>query len=497
MEPSANGQPGTGFWNSEGGARELLKIALPLIVTNSVWTLEIAIDRMMLSWYHPDAVAASMPAVLLIWTPLILLQTTAAYTTTFVAQYVGAGRPHRVGPAVWQGIYFSILSGLVLFGVAPFSGAIFQMVGHSASVQEFERIYFETLCFSAMPTLVVAAATSFFMGRGQSWTVLWINSVGLIANAVLDWFWIFGRAGFPEAGIAGAGWSNAIGMAISAVLAIGLMLRRKYREEFATARGWQLDVPLFGRMMRYGLPSGFQGFFDLLAFSIFIFLVGRMGDAEMAATSIAFTINMVAIIPMLGMGQAIAVLVGQRLGENRPELAERSTWTCLKLTFVYMAIAAFLFLVTPGLFVALFQSQAALMANEAEMAKAMAAAALVPILLRFTALYTLFDSMNLIFCFALRGAGDTYFVTGASLAMVWPIMVLPTIAAWYFGWGLYWAWVFATAYIIALALVFLFRFRHGKWKSMRVIEAAPTPVSPPEIADDKTILECESHTLVS
>ena len=98
---------------------------------------------------------------------------------------------------------------------------------------------------------------------------------------------------------------------------------------------------------------------------------------------------------------------------------------------------------------------------------------LVPVLLRFVAVYSLFDSMNLVFSFALRGAGDTRFVTVLSLALAWPLMVVPTWAAWHYGWGLYWAWTFASAYVIALGFTFLLRFRVGKWKSMRVIESAP------------------------
>ena len=82
--------------------------------------------------------------------------------------------------------------------------------------------------------------------------------------------------------------------------------------------------------------------------------------------------------------------------------------------------------------------------------------------------------MSLVFSFALRGAGDTRFVTVVALGLAWPLMVLPTWAASYYGWGLYWAWAFASAYIIALALTFLLRFRTGKWKSMRVIEQVPS-----------------------
>jgi hypothetical protein len=52
----------------------------------------------------------------------------------------------------------------------------------------------------------------------------------------------------------------------------------------------------------------------------------------------------------------------------------------------------------------------------------------------------------------------------------WPVKVLPTWAAWRFHWGLYWAWAFASTYIMALALTFLLRFRQGKWRAMRVIK---------------------------
>ena len=84
--------------------------------------------------------------------------------------------------------------------------------------------------------------------------------------------------------------------------------------------------------------------------------------------------------------------------------------------------------------------------------------AVVPVLLRFVAIYSLFDTMNIVFSFALRGAGDTRFVTIISLFLSWPIMVLPTWAAWHFGWGLYWAWGFASAYVIALGFTFLFQY---------------------------------------
>jgi MATE family multidrug resistance protein len=456
-------------WHAEGGGAEVLKLALPLILSNSVWTLQIIIDRVLLSRYSSDAVAAAMPAAMPFWTVLVLFQYTANYATTFVSQYLGAGRPERIGPAVWQAMYFSIVAGIAFLGLMPFAAPYFAAVDHPPEIQALEVTYFRILCFSTLPMLITASVNSFFAGRGATWTVMVIDAFGMSVNAAMAYALIPGHWGLPEMGIAGAGWATVVGTSSSALLALCLFLRPQFREKFHTLSGWRFDGELFRRMMRYGLPAGFQFALDGVAFTAFISIVGNLDYREPgsgAASGIAFSINMVALLPMLGVAQAVMVLVGQRLGANRPDLAERTTWTGYFVALSYMAFIAALYLLVPGLFIWLFQS-------EAEPDKWAAAASRVPVLLRFIAVYSLFDSINLIFAFALRGAGDTRFVTLVALCLSWPLMVLPTWAALRFGWGLYWAWSFASAYIIALAVVYWLRFRSGKWKSMRVIETAP------------------------
>lgn len=459
------------FWYGEGGGQEVMRLALPLILSSSFWTLQVTIDRMFLSWLSSDAVASAMASVLLFWTPFTLLQNISNYATTFVAQYHGAERPQRVGPAVWQSLYFSLVTGIAFLGLIPFSGSLVALGEHSAVVQELEIIYFEILCYSALPTLIVASVCSFFAGRGDSWTVLLINGVGLLGNAVFDYAMIFGHWGFPAMGIAGAGWATVLGTVVSAVFGLVLLFRQKYEVEFRTRSGWAFEFDLFRRLMYYGFPNGLQYLLDCLAFTVFVLLIGRLGDIELAATSIAFTINMTGILPMLGMGQAVGILVGQRLGQNRSDLAERSTWIGFVLCWTYMAIVAFFYAATPSIFVALFK-------GDNDPFKWPAVAAMVTILLRFVAVYSIFDSLNMTFSFALRGAGDTRFVTIMLIGLSWPIMVLPTAAAWYYGWGIYWAWAFASAYIMALGFVFLYRFRTGIWKSMRVIEPGLSDLEP-------------------
>ena len=203
-----------------------------------------------------------------------------------------------------------------------------------------------------------------------------------------------------------------------------------------------------------------------LVFTIFTFVIGRMGDAELAASSATITLNLLAILPVVGVGQAVSVLVGQRLGEDRPELAERATWSGFRIAWLYMTAVAVAYLVLPHVLVQVFH-------NGEDAALWGRIESLTPALLRFVAFYCLFDSLNLVFSFALKGAGDTRFVTLVATALAWPIVVLPTVLAWQYDWGVEAAWAFASGYVVTLGFVFLARFRTGRWKTMRVIEAAP------------------------
>jgi MATE family multidrug resistance protein len=257
-------------------------------------------------------------------------------------------------------------------------------------------------------------------------------------------------------------------------LAVGLLLRRRYRDQFATASGWRPERELFGRLMRYGGPAGAQVFLDILVWNAFVQLVGQLGTAAVGATTLTVRLNMIAFLPMMGMGQAVCILVGQRLGGDRPDLAEKSAYTGLKWVFGYMCSLAAIYLTLPGPLVSVFEGGR----DPEEFA---AVAAIVPRLLVCVAVYSVVDAVNVTFAFALRGAGDTHFVTAATFFLAWPILVLPTYLLVRAGGSVYWAWWFATAFIFAAAGCFYLRFRAGKWKSMRVIE--PEMEAPPVVVN--------------
>src|SRR5919201_1866555 len=151
-------------WPDRHGARQVLRLAWPLVLSNSLWTLQIVYDRVLLSRAGSEMVGAGMSAALLFWTGLTLFQYTANYATTFVAQYTGAGQPYRVGAVVWQALWFAMASGVAFVALWPLAGPLVALGGHSPALQRLEVTYFRCLCLSALPALVASAATSFFAG---------------------------------------------------------------------------------------------------------------------------------------------------------------------------------------------------------------------------------------------------------------------------------------------------------------------------------------------
>src|SRR4051812_37474364 len=155
------GRPADRGAPSPSAFRTLLALAWPLVVSNSFTTVQVFIDRLFLSWYDVDTSTAAILANTLFWLPYALLFPTAGYVATFAAQYTGAGRPERVGPAVWQGIYFSLSAGVGMLGLIPLAGPIFRLVDHAPVIQALEVQFFRCLCWLALPGLLTATVSAF------------------------------------------------------------------------------------------------------------------------------------------------------------------------------------------------------------------------------------------------------------------------------------------------------------------------------------------------
>ena len=284
-------------WGKEGGYKELLILSFPLILSTSSWTIQHFVDRLFLSRYSVETIAASLPAGMLNSTIINIFAGTTSFVSTFVAQYYGAERLERIGKITWQGIYFSFIGGLVMLSLIPFAHLFFAFAGHPPDIAAYETIYFRILCLGSFPAIASSSIAGFFSGRGYTLPVMWISFLQTAINIVLDYAMIFGKWGFPEMGIAGAAIATIIATFIAFIIYLALFLRSDAL--YAVKKNFRFDLPLFKRLLHFGLPNSIQWFSDTAGFSLFLLFVGRLGVIPLAATNIAFNINTIAFMPMI------------------------------------------------------------------------------------------------------------------------------------------------------------------------------------------------------
>ncbi|MBI3838169.1 MAG: MATE family efflux transporter [Planctomycetia bacterium] len=443
-----------------GTLGELLRVALPLIISYGSTAMMYVVDRIFLSWDSVDSMAAALPAGVLHYNLAILAIGTVAYGNAFIGQYEGAGQHQRVGPVIWQGIYISLAAALAMLIFVPLAPRIFEWFDHDSKVQSLELRFFTILCWGTLPLLLDTALSSFFSGRGQTTVVMVVNTIGMMINIGLDYLLIFGNGGFPRMGIAGAALATVMAFSSISLMYIAAMFWMYRHGPYRLWAGRRFDRDLFSRLFRFGFPSGLQQFLDIACWNMFVQLVGRLGNEQLSATSLVFNLNGGVFIPLLGLGTAVTVLVGHRIGEGRPQLAVRTTWLAYGLASGYTLLFCGVYLLMPDL-----------MLRPYGLADHDSLRELVVGLLRFVAFYSFFDSMFVVFNAAIRGAGDTRFALLFSFSMGLLLLVLPTYIASRFGTeGFSVAWYAVTAFITVLGLGFMARFHQGRWMTMRVIE---------------------------
>ena len=470
-----------------GGVGEVLKIALPLVVATSCHAVNTMIDRIMLSHYSQNAMAAALPAGVTSFSFACIFFGTVAYTGTFVAQYTGAGMKHRVGPAVWQGIWIALAGGALLATCCLYSPELFRLFGHSPEIRKLETEYFNILSAGATVMLVSVALSSFWSGRGLTGMVMTTGLLTALCNIPFNYLLIFGAKfsiggmGFaiPELGIAGAACgtiaAGAVGMAIYAA---GFLLPFGTRRTYHTL-SLKPEADLLKRIIRYGTPNGVQILLDVAAFNIFVVVLGKINDRVLAASGIALSMYYLAFQPTNGFGQAAGILVGQSIGSSDIPRARRTVRSTAIIIFTYLALMAVFFVFWPDPALKSFRIRSP---EVEELARFM---------LRFSAVYIFCDGVNILCGYAIKGAGDTKAAMWIGISSAWIAYVLPCVLAFgYFTAGstvaalgvemaqlrCLWAmWIICDFYIFCCGAFMLWRYLTYKWTKMRVIEKDAAP----------------------
>ncbi|MBL6990357.1 MAG: MATE family efflux transporter [Bacteriovoracaceae bacterium] len=451
------------FWDGEGGAHHILQVAFPLILSSSSFTVMQFVDRKFLLIYSKEAFQAAAPAGMLSFTIMALFFGTVNYINTFVAQYTGAKKHSLVAVALWQGLYFALIGYLCILPFSGFASELFLMIGHSKEVAFLEAQYFKILIYGSGLVLINQVLSAFFSGRGKTKVVMWVRFLGMSLNLPLDYLLIFGGLGIAPMGIEGAAYATIISTGFVTLLFCALILRPKNQVKFQILANYRFHLGLFKRLIKYGLPSGVQFIIDIFGMSFFILMVGRLGEVELLATNAVWSLNLLVFLPMIGMVIAITTLVGKSIGAEDIKLAERITANSFVLVFSYMLFVGSLFVAAPHFFLSLILTRN----SDGSLTEIYD---LGTILLRFVALYSVFNAIGMVFSSAIKGAGDTRYVMRVSFIISATVLVAPsylTSTVWPMPASIPWA--FATSYICIMGLVFYWRYRQKHWMKIKVI----------------------------
>ena len=288
-----------------------------------------------------------------------------------------------------------------------------------------------------------------------------------IINIVFDYGLIFGNWGLPELGITGAAIATLLARGCDILMYIVLLRKDGLRNRFPFRSTWKPDRDLMRKYLRYGFPSGLHYFVDNSGFLFFLLIVGSLNRDAMAATNLAFSVNSLIFIPLLGFGTAVQTLVGHHIGAGLQSAATRTTWNAIRMGIVWTGAAAILLVFFPEVSLMPFLTFTATPTSEVQSVESVLPIAAT--LLKFVAVYSIFDAMAVVFASALRGAGDTLFPMLITMCSSWFVMTLP---AWIIvrseGATVQKLWLACTAHILLMGTAMLLRFLSGKWKHIKI-----------------------------
>jgi len=442
--------------HKKGGYAEVWHIAYPAVLTMVSHTIMTFIDAIMVGRLGPTELAAVGLSGTLTWGLFSFFNGVVNGVNTFVAQDFGAKRFDNIGRVTWQGVYFALISGVILIFISRFNVDLMKLLGPAEDVQRIGASYLGIRLWGGVFIILYMCFSAFLRGIGDTRTPLKIVIFINVLNVAGDYVLIFGKFGFPELGTDGAAYATVGASAIGALAFFLVFLSKKSDMRFAARRGWRVRFDLMARLSRVGLPIGLQWLLDMASFIVFTALIGRIGTIELAASTAGLRLMHLSFMPVFGVSIAATTLVGQYIGSKETPCASRSGYTAIKISMLYAGLIALLFLAIPRQLVMLINQDPTVVDLGGK-------------ILRVAAIFLLFDSMGIASNGCLRGAGDTRWAMFVGVGFAWFVFVpLAYLGAIALEGGAVGAWAGATVYIVALGLTYFLRFRTGKWKSIKI-----------------------------
>ena len=457
IEPRLAASP----WISE--ARELLKLALPLVVTQLAQMAILTTDVIMLGRLSKEALAgAALGNTVFYFAWLFGLGPTAAISP-MIAHILGARRSDRgnVRSVVRMGFWVTIILSVPLTLFLMFAKDILLLLGQQPSLAAAAGQFVRPLSIGLVFSLGFQVLRSYVTALERPNASLYVMLVGIAFNALADYALIFGHFGFPRLGLFGSGIASASSYTFACLAMIGVVFAtedlRKYR---IFRRFFRPDWSKFAELFRLGMPIGMTMLFEAALFNASTLLMGTFGSASVAAHQVAINVPSITFMVPLGIGLAATVRVGLAAGANDMAGARRAGFTALAIATGFMSTTAIILALFPHQIAALYFA-----ADNADNADVLRLAALF---LQIAAAFQIFDGIQVVASLSLRGLKDAHapmWIAGAAYWLVgFPLCLGLGVGLHWQGLGVWTGLAFAlmaAAILLSRRFIYLSRQRRG------------------------------------
>ncbi len=392
-------------------ARETLKLAWPMVLTQLASMAIGVTDIILIGELGPDALAAAALGLSLFYMPMMFGFGLSATLSPVVAQSIGADPggldPARRAAATSQALqadFRTALWAIALISIPSlailvFAGPLLGVLGQKPHLAEMAVSYLSTLMFALPFMLFIGVMRNLFSALSRPRPALVITIVWIGLNALLNWIFIFGHLGMPALGIMGSGLATACATFLgAAAMALTVALHPATRGFAPFQNVLRAD---WGRIRQFavlGMPVGLTLFFEGAIFNAAIWLVGMMGEAQLAGHQIAINVASVTFQIPLGVAFATTVRVGYAAGARDWGAARRASHVAMTLSFATMILTATLMWVYPYGLASLYLDLSA--------PDALAAAGFAAQYLAIAAIFQIVDGQQIAAAFSLRGLKD-------------------------------------------------------------------------------------------
>ncbi len=446
---------------NRGTLLELLRLALPMVVSQGTFAVMIFTDRYFMSQIDPVHMAAALGGGVASFFSFCFFLGLFSYANALAAQYLGAGEPEKCPKVVTQGLIMTVMSLPFLTLTTFLVAGIFEGMGHEPEQVELERTYYLILMSGVLVTLAKVCISSYFAGIGRTRVVMICDVFGLVINVPLCYVMVFGKLGFPALGIVGAGISTVVATLLAFGLFVAFYFGKEHREFFAVQRSFALDIGILRRYWRLGFPSGLELFLNVAAFNLFLLMFQSYGVAEGAAAAIVFNWDVLSFIPMIGLSVGIISLIGRFVGARDMARVDEVITVAFALALAYGAVLAALYITFRFPLVEVFAPPS----GDFSAIRELSAFMMIGL-----SSYVLADAVILVSGGVLRGAGDTRWLMVASVSLHWAMLVAQFFIIRVFEFSPRVSWMAFVVLVLAIALVYAIRLRSGRWRDPRVLE---------------------------